>query len=603
MNKLFKNKYLHYTLLLFAGLFIGWMLFHTSGKEKAKDVASADNLKKTIWTCAMHPQIRMDKPGKCPICGMELIPLNNAGSTVDPDAVHFTQEAIQLANIQTSVVSKALPEKQVRLYGKVQADERLLQSQVTNFPGRIEKMLVNFTGESVEKGQVLAVIYSPELVTAQQEFLEAAKLKTSQSDIYEAAKDRLRQWRISESQINQVEKSGKIIQNVEINSNTTGIVISKKVNIGDYVGQGTALFEVANLSHVWVLFDAYENDLPYVKKGDDIEFTFTALPGRTYHSKITFIDPVLDPVTRVSRLRVEMDNSGGTVKPEMFATGIVKASLGNSGNMIIIPKSAVLWTGKRSIVYVKMAESAEPVFKIREVTLGPALGESYVVEEGLSEGEEIVTQGTFSVDAAAQLEGKPSMMNPEGTQKPMTSMPGMNMGNGNTKNTQEKTENVVTEGKPGQSTVDMNFTMQLNDVYSLYIALKNSFFEGDQGKIKSLASQTSLTLSKIDETNVKGELLTAWKKDQASINKALEKIQSGGSLDEQRKAFSQLSDNVYTAIKRFKLMGKTSYYQFCPMAFNNKGAYWLSETKEIRNPYFGEKMPNCGSTKETLIFK
>jgi membrane fusion protein, copper/silver efflux system len=412
MKKILTNKYFRYTALVTGGIFLGWLFFHSPGKTNVKTEVSTEIEQDVIWTCSMHPQIRMHEPGKCPICGMDLVQLNETGAEVDSTAVHLTEDAAQLANVQTSVVSAREPLMEVRLYGKVQADERLLQSQVAHISGRIEKLLVNFTGEVIQKGQTLAVIYSPEMITAQQELIEAAKTKKAQPEIYEAAKERLRQWRLSESQITSVENSGTIRTNVDIVSDISGIITARRVNNGDYVNQGTVLFDVADLSKVWVLFDAYESDLQFLRKGDNLGFTVQALPGVKFTGKIAFIDPVIDPVNRVAKVRVETSNESGRLKPEMFVTGIVKARLDEYRDMLVIPKSAVLWTGTRSIVYVKQTDSGEPAFKMREVGLGPMLGNSYVITDGLSEGEEIVTQGAFSVDASAQLEGKPSMMNP-----------------------------------------------------------------------------------------------------------------------------------------------------------------------------------------------
>ncbi len=214
--------------------------------------------------------------------------------------------------------------------------------------------------------------------------------------------------------IESIESSGTVQTVIEVVSNTGGIVTDRLVNMGDYVSQGTQLFKIADLSRVWILFDAYESDLQFLHKGDKISFTIQALPGKDYSGTIAFIDPVIDPVTRVAKVRVESGNQSGKLKPEMFVTGIVSSSPDEYLNNVIIPRSAVLWTGKRSIVYVKQTGTDEPVFKNREIGLGPILGESYVVTDSLSEGEEIVTNGTFSVDAAAQLEMKPSMMNPSG---------------------------------------------------------------------------------------------------------------------------------------------------------------------------------------------
>lgn len=411
MNKIMFNRYLHFGLFAIAGLFIGWLFFHSSGNVEEKHEHIKQEEKSTIWTCAMHPQIRMSVPGKCPICGMDLIQLNQNNSGADSNAIHLTKDAAELANVLTSTVTFQKPVREVRLYGKIQADERLLQNQVAHIPGRIEKLMVNFTGETVINGQTLALIYSPELLTAQQELLEAARSKASHPEIYEAAKEKLHLWKLPDNQIAGIENSGKIQTNFEVVSNSSGIVTARRVNTGDYVSQGTILYDLADLSSVWVMFDAYESDLPFLGTGDKLTFTVQAIPGKTYTGKIIFIDPVVDPVTRVSKVRIEVSNQSGKLKPGMFATGTVQANLSEFNDKLVIPRSAVLWTGKRSIVYVKQPGSDEPVFNIREIELGLALGGSYIVAGGLTEGEEIVTRGAFSVDAAAQLEGKPSMMN------------------------------------------------------------------------------------------------------------------------------------------------------------------------------------------------
>jgi membrane fusion protein, copper/silver efflux system len=413
LSKIFYKKWVNYGLILVLGIFLGWAFFHHSGNTINNDNHRHEVAQGTIWTCSMHPQIQTDSPGKCPICGMDLIPLVQTGSSqqTDPDAIRLTKEAAALANVLTTKVTRQNPVMEIHLYGKVQADERSLQSQVSQLSGRIEKLFVNFTGEQVRKGQKLAEIYSPELVTAQQELLETAKTRQLQPELYEASKEKLKLWKLTGEQISFIESSGTIINNFEVLSNTSGTVIARRVSTGDYVSQGAVLFDIADLSNVWVLFDAYETDLPFIRQGEKLKFTVQAIPGSDFSGNIDFIDPVLDPVTRVAKVRVEVVNASAKLKPEMFATGIVLSRLKEYRNNIVIPKSAVLWTGKRSIVYVKNPGTDEPVFKLREIGLGPVLGDSYVVTDGLTEGEEIVTKGTFSVDAAAQLEGKPSMMN------------------------------------------------------------------------------------------------------------------------------------------------------------------------------------------------
>jgi Cu(I)/Ag(I) efflux system membrane fusion protein len=413
-----KKNILFLGIALGTGLLIGWVFFHSHSKIENNKELTTQKSNVAIWTCSMHPQIRMTSPGKCPICGMDLIPLSKSGVPMDSGAIQLSKEAVKLANVLTSKVTRQNAVKEIRLYGKVKTDERLLQSQVAHISGRIEKLLINFKGESVTRGQPLALIYSPELITAQQELLEVVKIRQSQPEIYEAAKEKLRQLKLTENQIESIERTGSVQNNIEIVSNTNGIVSDIPVKNGDYISAGTILFNVFDISHVWIMFDAYESDLEFLNKGDKIAFKLQAIPGRSFAGNIVFIDPVIDPVTRVAKVRIEVNNEAGSLKPEMFAIGIVTANLSGYKNNLVIPNSAVLWTGKRSIVYVKQTDSEEPVFKMREIEIGPMLGNSYIVVKGLTEGEEIVTQGAFSVDASAQLEGKPSMMNSEGGKVP-----------------------------------------------------------------------------------------------------------------------------------------------------------------------------------------
>lgn len=400
------------SIILIAGFILGWLVFHRSQTiQKSETVVSEK--KSTIWTCSMHPQIRRDAPGQCPICGMDLIPLIQDAAQIDPNSISMTEDAARIAEVETTIVTSQEPVKEVRLYGKIQADERLFQTQSAHLAGRIEQLLINFTGEEVHKGQAIAQIYSPSVMTAQQELFEALKMKDTA--IISAARDKLRQWKFTDGQIADIESSGKVKNVFDVTATVSGIVTAKKVNRGDYVQQGSALYEIADLSHVWALFDAYESDLPWIRQGDKVTFTLQSLPGKEFNGVISFIDPILNTQTRVAQLRVDVGNTGNILKPGMFATGHLKNRLASKGNSLIIPQSAVLWTGTRSIVYIKVQGASQPTFLMREITLGPDLGNSYVVIEGLMEGEEIVTNGTFNIDASAQLMGKPSMMN--GNQK------------------------------------------------------------------------------------------------------------------------------------------------------------------------------------------
>ena len=262
---------------------------------------------------------------------------------------------------------------------------------------------------------MIAKIYSPDLLTAQQELLEAAKLQDLQPLLLDAAKEKLRLWKVSEEQINKILQSGSVSPYVNIHANTSGVVIAKNVNQGDYINQGSVLYTISNLSKLWAIFDAYETDLPFLKVGDQLEYTLQSIPGKVYKGRIAFINPMIDASSRTAKIRVEADNRDRNLKPEMYATAKITAPLKGYSKEMVIPKSAVLWTGKRSIVYVKQPNTSTPAFRLREIILGPSLGDQYVIMSGLENGEEIVTNGAFTVDASAQLEGKVSMMNNDGS--------------------------------------------------------------------------------------------------------------------------------------------------------------------------------------------
>ena len=410
--------------LLVISLLIGFFIGKSTNKNSIADIHQdesahqhIDELTNQVWTCSMHPQIKQDKPGQCPICAMDLIPLTKLASTsddVDPNEIAMTESAAKLASIQTMIVEKGIPQKTVLLQGKVQADERNIAALTSRFGGRIEKLFVNYTGQKVQKGEKLATIYSPGLVTAQRELLEAISFKESRPSLYTAAKGKLRLWDLNDEQISAIEEKGEPQLYFDILSPISGTVSKRDVAIGDYVKEGTSLFEVIDLSKVWIMYDAYESDLPWIKLGDVVNFTIQALPGENFKAKVTYIDPFINGSTRVAKVRVEVSNNKHKLKPEMFARGILESQIAENTNEILIPKSSFLWSGKRAVVYVKVPNRKMPSFLYREVVLGPEAGAFYVIYEGLEEGEEIAVNGVFKIDAASQLQGLPSMMNPGG---------------------------------------------------------------------------------------------------------------------------------------------------------------------------------------------
>ncbi len=595
MKTIDKKTILIVVITLVVGLLAGWLIF---GGDKNNSLEGHEHVEtevngETVWTCSMHPQIRQGEPGDCPICGMDLIPLDDdQNADIDPDAISMSPTAMQLANISTAMVGKTNPVKQVRLNGKVQVDERLVYSQSSHIPGRIEELLVNFTGEFVNKGQTIAYVYSPELVTAQEELFEAQKIAESQPQLFASAKEKLKNWKLSDKQIEEILTTEKTLEAFPIQADVSGFVTAKMISLGDYVRRGETIYEIADLSRVWVLFDVYESEMSWIKKGDKVEFTLASLPGETFTSNITWLDPLIDPQTRVAQARVEYNNASGKLKPEMFASGLVEAELKDNSEALVVPKTAVMWTGKRSVVYVKTSSDQGVNFIMREVTLGPALGESYMIESGLMEGEEIAVNGTFSIDAAAQLAGKPSMMSPEGGQV----MTGHNHGEGSSQEgaaIKEKARDL----KP--LTIDGQAKEALIPLYTAYFQWKDALANDNFAEAQKAASTMNPALEKINMGLFKGDAHNVWMDFQGSLSESLEHVQHLSNIEQLRKSFQTVSATMIEMANTFHPLAETIYVQHCPMADNDKGADWLSKEKEIRNPYFGSSMLTCGEvTKE-----
>ncbi len=411
-----KKNIIYIGFALVAGLLAGYLIFgYSPNDNKAKEhVHSTEMTSDQIWTCSMHPQIMQPEPGDCPICGMELIPGESGEDGLAMGQFKMTKNAMALADIRTTKVgSGSSGENTLKLSGKIAENEKAIATQASYFDGRIEKLFVNFEGEEVRNGQQLATMYSPELVSAQQELITASSLKESQPELYQAVRNKLKLWKLSEKQIEQIESLGQVRENFPVYANVSGTVSEIMAEAGDYVKKGSPLFKITNLGTVWAVFDAYENQVSLMKEGRNIEIVAKSYPDKTFNAKISFINPVLNSSTRTVEVRAILNNPSGRLKPGMFVAGSLRLASKMKDGAIVIPESAVLWTGERSVVYIKTAPN-NPTFEMREITVGDAVDEGYIVLSGLEDGDVIVTNGTFTVDATAQLKGKKSMMNDEG---------------------------------------------------------------------------------------------------------------------------------------------------------------------------------------------
>ena len=564
------KKILIYIGILTAGLLLGYWLFNSSeGKSEVEHEHSEAAAQ--MWTCSMHPQIMQPEPGDCPICGMELIPAEAGADGLAVDQFKMTENALALANIQTTTVGGGeTTVNNLKLSGKIQVNEESNAVQVAYFAGRIEKLNVNFTGENVNRGDLLATIYSPELVAAQQELLTASKMKEKQPALYKAVRNKLKLWKLSDKQIDAIEASGGIRENFPVYATLNGTVTEKLVQEGDYVKQGQPLYKIANLNSVWAVFDAYENQIRSIEEGQKMSITTNAYPDKTFEAKVSFIDPVLNASRRTVLVRAELENKNDIFKPGMFVEGELQTTGQTSaGNIVSVPKSAVLWTGERSLVYVK-SNLEEPVFEMREVKLGKAIGDKYEVLEGLENGEKIVVNGTFTVDAAAQLQGKKSMMN-------------------------------ASEGmpqNPGQMKMQLPKTFQkdFTTVLSAYFELKDAFVNSDVEAVKAAAYKMQQEVKSLKTANL-GTMEVSHVKE---LDKMLQAIFENDVLENQRDHFIILSQDMVAFASNLDEIDTPVFVHRCPMANSNKGADWLSLSREVKNPYYGEAMMTCGEVTSVL---
>jgi len=579
MNK----NILFISIAVIIGLLAGWLIFGgdstdaSSSKDLSDMTENHDHFGESaqqMWTCSMHPQIMQPEPGDCPICGMDLIPAASSAEGLAMNEIKMTENAMALANIQTTIVGNGTisnDDGMISLSGKIATNEENNSVQASYFDGRIERLNVNYEGQEVNRGQLLATIYAPNLVAAQQELITTASLKESQPALYKAVRNKLKNWKLSESQINAIETSGKVRDNFPIYATVSGTVSEVMAREGDYVKQGQPILKVSNLNSVWAEFDAYESQISNLKEGQKIKVLANAYPNKEFDATVSFIDPMLNNATRTVTVRATLKNTDDLFKPGMFVTGKIQGNSTNMSQVLTVPATAVMWTGERSLVYVKTNPN-EPVFKMREVTIGNRNGENYTITAGLQNGEEIVTNGTFTVDAAAQLQGKKSMMN-QGKEIAVT-MPMSKM----------KLE------------FSESFQKDFKKVLKPYLQMKDAFVASDAGKVSVFAKATSNSLKSITIDNL-GKME---KKHMEKSIKMLDAIANNDILENQRSHFVILNENMVPISMNIKSLDPTIYVQKCPMANNNKGAVWLSLDKDIRNPYYGEQMITCGSVIEVI---
>ncbi|MBN1359398.1 MAG: efflux RND transporter periplasmic adaptor subunit [Sedimentisphaerales bacterium] len=518
-----------------------------------------------VWTCSMHPQIRLPGPGLCPICNMELIPLE-AGDALEGAGLRqltVSESAAKLMDVETLPVERKTVTATVRMVGKVEYDETRLAYITAWIPGRLDRLFIDYTGVPVREGDHMVSLYSPQLLAAQEELIQALKsaakidasnsefMRQSAKDTVAAAREKLRLWGLNADQIAQIEQSGKVSDHITINAPTSGIVIHKNALEGMYVQEGTRIYTIADLSQVWVKLDAYESDLEWLRYGQKVEFTTVAYPGVSFAGTIAFIDPILDERTRTAKVRVNVANSDGRLKPQMFVKAVVHANIAGGGRVmdaelagkwmcpmhpeivkdeagecdicgmplvtteslgyvsaeqadtaapLVIPVSSALVTGTRAVVYVQKNVDGKPTFEGRQVVLGPRAGDYYQVRSGLAEGELVVVRGNFKIDSALQIMAKPSMMTPEG--------------GGGGGGHQHGGAMTGEHAQDGASMPDSGVTAlarhQLQQVVTAAREVAAAVESRELAPLKDAFTQVSRTIEQVDMTAMTGQAHAAW---------------------------------------------------------------------------------------------
>ena len=642
-----KKQWVLFICFILIAYTLGWLI-----NAKEPDILPvSEKVAETRWTCSMHPQIQQSEPGQCPICGMDLIPVHRDNSEeIGFAEIALSERARKLAQIRVGPVERKFVETEIRLVGKIDYDETGLAYITAWVPGRIDRMYVDYTGITVRKGDHMVDLYSPELVSTQQELLQtihsvnqtnAGMLKENIQSI----RERLRLWGLTGRQIKDIEESGKVTEQVTINAPMSGVVIAREGLEGMYVNKGTRLYTIADLSTVWLFLEAYESDIQWVRYGQDVTFTTEAYPGEKFTGKIAFIDPVLDNKTRTVKIRVNVNNQGAKLKPGMFVRAMVHSRIAAGGKVInpdlsdkwvcpmhpdiiknsagncdicgmsvvkaeslgyisasemiktaslVIPATAPLITGERAVVYVQIS-GQEGVFEGREVTLGPRAGDYYIVEDGLKEGELVVTHGNFKIDSAIQIQAGPSMMNPEGG---IVSTGHEQHGASTYKSLKKKRpETEVSDKLPPA------FLKQLDAIYDAYFDLQAALSHDHSENIQRYADKIAQGVRSVEMRLLKGTTHTAWMEIQHTIKEQASIMSEANDLDDARPIFKMLSESMIHLAQKFGSSGKQPVLLFhCPMAFENKGADWLQNREGSENTYFGGKMFKCGNQEKDLTY-
>ncbi|HEX9971372.1 MAG TPA: efflux RND transporter periplasmic adaptor subunit [bacterium] len=389
-------------LFLISALIATMGLTYCSKQDVQKGHEQAQ--KKEVYTCPMHPQVISDKPGACPICGMNLV-LKVEEETTKSDTmtgmISLSQNKQMLANVATVEVRSEKIIKQISSYSYLDFAEPNRKLITARFNGRIEKLFIDKTGDYIKKNQPLFEVYSPDLVQAQNDYLVALsggiESENDQNNLLTSARKKMELLGLTDDQIKELETSHEVKLKLTHHAPMSGTVIEKNIQEGMYVNEGSVLYDVADLSVLWNIAEVFEGDLAVIKVGNAARLRLQSFPGEEFEGKISYIYPVVNPQTRTIKVRSEFSNAGNRLKPQMYGETIFENEFGSG---ITVPEDAVLFTGKRNVVWI---QTEDGMYEPREVQVGFKLDGKYQILFGLTEGEKVVTSGGFLIDSESQL--------------------------------------------------------------------------------------------------------------------------------------------------------------------------------------------------------
>jgi len=567
-----KISYIKVALALVMGLIIGYFLFSPDEKvvQENHNHEKSEQVEEEWFTCSMHPSVRLDKEGTCPICGMNLIKATSSNShdSSSERSISLSDEAIKLAGIKTEKVSKKVLTKVIDAPAKIRFNDSEKSTETAQFDGRIELLPTNYIGQKIKNGDKIADIYSADLLQLHSELIEAVKQRNN--DVIEAYKTRFRLIEFPDSVINNLMKEKQAREYFSIYAQGSGIVTSINKRVKSLVKKGDVLVEINPTNTFWISAEIPESDSYLVKNDYSMKVNFSN--GMQKSLKIDFISPIVNEKTRTVEIRATDENKNEFYRNDLLAEAHIEITLKES---ITIYRTAVLWTGEQSYVYVKEQSENGPIYLLRKVKIGEANEYEVQIFEGLKESEEVVVNGVFKLDSAAQLAGIPSMMSHK----------------------DDEMNHIVkqVQMKKMEESISENEKIALKNVLDKYLNLKNALIETDQEK----STNAVIELKNILTSSSKNESFLS-NQDLKKLLLKVSELKKNSDVGKVRKEFINISEFMIHLVKKYSIDSSELYVQFCPMANSNDGAKWLSAEKNIRNPYFGNMMLECGEVLERV---